>query len=278
MEVSGFVGGDWLVKDGGLHFGEFALNNDVLINLGVGTNIVLVLWIQNSQSLVIQFSYKFVHTFALALHEGLLLLILHHQLLGRRVQLGFHFPFIWLTDGCCIRWRWHFRIIHVWKLWLIVIHYNLSLLLKFVGLTYIIVLPETSGRCQATIALMWFAQAWSNETLKSLAIFLSKLILSQSQHLCPGFFLAWNREVALSKDRVSSRYPSLTSLRPCHYYRRLIWFSLRHQRIGRQSLLRQEIRSGFHLRLQGNLFGQNSFVAQFWIKQLILKLGTMSLT
>lgn len=43
VEVSGFVGGDWLVKDGGLHFGEFALNNDVLINLGVGTNIVLVL-------------------------------------------------------------------------------------------------------------------------------------------------------------------------------------------------------------------------------------------
>ena len=43
LEVSGFVGGDWLVKDGGLHFGEFALNNDVLINLGVGTNIVLVL-------------------------------------------------------------------------------------------------------------------------------------------------------------------------------------------------------------------------------------------
>lgn len=128
---------------------------------------------------------------------------------------------------------------------------------------------------------MWLAQARAYETLKRLGVFLSKLILSQSQHLGTWFFLARNGKVALSKHGVSCRYPSLgelTSLSSCHHDCRLICSSLRRQRIGRGSLLRQEIRSRFHLGFQSNLFGQNSFVAKLRIKKFILKLRSMTLT
>ena len=124
---------------------------------------------------------------------------------------------------------------------------------------------------------MGFAQARTNKAVKGLTVFLSKLILSQGQHLGSRLFLARDGKVALSKYRVPGRYPPLASLRPCHYDCRLVQTSLARLRSRRNSLLRQEIWACFHLRLQGNLFCQNSFVSQFWVKELILKLRYMRL-